>query len=341
MKAFIVTGPRTACVQVIQRWVPEAGEILVRSKAVGICTLDRRLFSGTFPHYPVIGGHELAGEVEWADERQCAFKRGDRVAVDVMNRCGRCHYCLKGSNNVCVDMSKPRRSSEFVIAGGGFAEYVLVPFHQAVKLPDGSNLEEASLVEPLACCLHSIKRAHLSPGETAVILGAGTMGTLHVLLAKLGGAHTIVSDLDDERLRFVQGQGADLTVNPRTHDPVQLVKDYTQGRGADAVFVTANSIKAGEQALAMVARTGRVILYGSLHPAAALQFDWNAIHYQEITVTGSANNSDRDFQEAANLLGSRALSLQPLVSRIISLDELADELMCSPAGKTQRVVVRM
>ena len=341
MKAFVVTGPRTAGVQVIQRWAPETGEILVRTRAVGICTLDRRLFKGPLPHYPVIGGHEVAGEVEWADERQCAFRPGDRVAVDVMNRCGRCYYCLKGSNNICLDMAKPRISSEFVTAAGGFAEYVPVPYHQAVKLPEDFNLEEASLTEPLACCLHSIKRAHLSPGETVAILGAGTMGTIHVLLATLGGAHTIVSDPDEERLRFVQGQGADLTVNPQTHDPVQFVKDHTDGRGADAVFVTASSTKAGEQALDMVAHTGRVILYASLHPAASLQLDWNAVHYREITVTGAANNTDHDFQEAAGLLANRELSLQPLVSRIISLDELADELMCRPSGNTQRVVLRM
>ncbi|MGB8890228.1 MAG: alcohol dehydrogenase catalytic domain-containing protein [Candidatus Korobacteraceae bacterium] len=341
MKAFVITAPRTSGVQTTKRWVPEAGEILVRSKAVAICTMERRLFSGSLPHYPAIGGHELAGIVEWVDSSQSELKAGDHVAVDVMNRCGRCFYCLKGSNNLCVDMSKPRKGSDFVIVGGGFAEYVCVPFQQAAKLPDDVDLAEASLIEPLACCLHSISRTQLSPNDTVAVLGAGTMGTLHVLLAKLEGARTIVSDVDEARLSFVQTQGADLTVNPRIDDPVQFVRDCTEGRGADVVVVAAGFLEAGEQALAMVARTGHVILYASLHPSAALQLDWNAVHYREITVTGSANNTDRDFRQAAALVGSRAVNLKPLISKLISLDELPRELMCSPAGKTQRVVVRM
>ena len=340
MNAFVITAPRRAGVQNIQRWELKAGEVLVRSKAVAVCTLERRLFSGTLARYPAIGGHELAGIVEWADERASALKPGDHVAVDVMNRCGRCSYCRKGSNNMCVELSKSR-SPEFFIAGGGFAEYVPVAAHQAVKVPEHLDLEEASLIEPLACCLHSVKRAQISAGETAAIIGAGTMGTLHVLLAKLRGARTIVSDPDEARLRFVQSHGADLTVDPRSTDPVRFVKDCTDGRGADVVFVTAGSMKAGEQALAMVAPTGRVIFYGSLHPSAALQLDWNAVHYQEITVTGSANNTSADFEEAAGLFASRAVNLRPLVSKVIGLGELPDELSSTPAGDTQRVVVRL
>ena len=85
MKAFIITAPWTAGVQVTKRWALEVGEVLVPSKAVAICTSERRLFSGNLPRYPAIGGHELAGVVEWADERQSDLKPGDRVAVDVIN----------------------------------------------------------------------------------------------------------------------------------------------------------------------------------------------------------------------------------------------------------------
>ena len=216
-----------------------------------------------------------------------------------------------------------------------------MPAHQAVKLPEDLDLEEASLIEPLPCCLHSIKRAQLSSGDTVAVLGAGTMGMLHVLLAKLQGARTIVSDLDEARLIFAQRQGADITVNPGISDPVQVVKDCTDGRGAGAVVVTVSSMNAGEHALAMVARTGGVVFYASLHPLAALQLDWNAVHYQEITITCSEGKTDREFREAASLLGSRAVNLRPLISKLISLEELDEELMSSPAGETRRVVVQI
>ena len=89
------------------------------------------------------------------------------------------------------------------------------------------------------------------------------MGTLHVLLAKLAGAIVIVSDPDESRLRFAEQHGADHTVNPQMIDPIEFIRDHTAGRGADAVIVTAGDLIAGEQALEMVARSGRVIFYAS------------------------------------------------------------------------------
>ncbi len=341
MRAFVITAPRTAGVQWIKCCEPAPGEVLVRSKAVAICTMERRLFSGGLPHYPVIGGHELAGIVEWADQRQSAVRPGDRVAVDVMRRCGRCYYCGKGSNNICLELGKSRSDSDFKIVGGGFAEFVSVPIDHVVKLPEHVELQEASLIEPLACCLHSIHRAQISSRDTVAVLGAGTMGTIHLLLAQLEGACTIVSDVDDARLGFAQTLGADFTVNARTTDPIEFVKDRTEGRGADVVIVAAGFRKAGEQALGMVARTGRIILYASLHPSEPLQVDWNAIHYQEITITGSANNTDQDFRQAADLLSNGAVNLKPLISKLIPLEGLFEELKTSPSGKTQRIVVQM
>lgn len=341
MKAFVITAPQTGGVQQIARWVPAPGEVLVRSRAVAVCTLERRIFAGAAPRYPVIGGHELAGVVEWVDGDQPGLKPGDRVAVDVMRRCGHCRYCRQGSNNICVEMNLPRRNSEFAVVGGGFAEYVAIPARQAIKLPEDLDLGAASLIEPLACCLHSIKRARVAPGDTVAVFGAGTMGVLHVLLARHAGARTIAIDPDEARLDFARRLGADFVLDPGSDDPARFVKDRTEGHGADVVIVAAGSMTAGEQALETVARTGRIVLYASLQPTAPLPLDWNMVHYKEIVVTGSANNTDADFREAAGLVSDRAVDLQPLVSRRIDLDELSGELLSSPRGKTQRVVVQL
>ena len=263
MMAFVITGPRTASIQAIDRDAPGLGEVVVRSKAVAVCTLERRIFSGAKKLYPCIGGHELAGIVEWVDESRSDLRCGDHVAVDVMVRCGYCVHCREGNDNLCVELLKPRKNSKFLSVGGGLAEYINVPSNQAFRLPKSLSLEQASLIEPLACCLHSVKRAHISSGVTVAIIGAGTMGTLHVLLAKLAGAIVIVSDPDESRLRFAEQHGADHTVNPQMIDPIEFIRDHTAGRGADAVIVTAGDLIAGEQALEMVARSGRVIFYAS------------------------------------------------------------------------------
>jgi L-iditol 2-dehydrogenase len=341
MRAVVITSPKTASLQHIKRWSLDPGELLVRCKTVAVCTTERRIFSGDRPLYPTIGGHEFAGVIEWVDENDPELKPGDYVAIDAVNRCGRCYYCTKGHNNLCVDMYKSRKNYGYILIGGGFAEYVTVLRNQVVKLPKSVNLEDASLIEPLACCIHSIKKAQLSFGDVVAIVGAGTMGAMHVMLAKLMGAKVIISDVDEARLDLVKRVGADVTVNPHMDDPVKVVKDHTGGRGADAVIVAASAKVAGEQGLAMVGRFGRVVLYASLHPSGTLDVDWNHIHYEEITLTGTEGKSSDDFRQAAELLGSGAIDLCPLISKVISLEELPDELASKPAGYTQRVVVRL
>ncbi|MBI3951815.1 MAG: zinc-binding dehydrogenase [Acidobacteria bacterium] len=341
MRAVVITAPKTASLQHIERWPPEPGEVLVRCKTAAICTTERRVFSGELPLYPTIGGHEFAGVIEWADESETNLRSGDRVVVDHVNRCGICYYCIKGHNNLCVHIYESRKSSDYVLIGGGFAEYTTPLASQIVKLPEGLDLEEASLIEPLACCIHSIKKAQLCFGDTIAIIGAGTMGAMHVMLAKLLGTQIIVSDIDEARLKLVRELGADLTVNPQVSDPVRVVKDYTEGRGADAVIVAAGSKAAGEQGLAMVGRLGRVVFYSSQYPPGMLEVDWNQIHYKEILLTGTEGKTGKDFREAVKLLGSGAINVCSLISRVISLEELPEELASRPTGETQRVIVRL
>jgi len=340
MQAVVITGPKAASLQQIERWSPQPGEILVRCQAAAVCTTERRVFSGDLPYYPAIGGHEVAGVVEWVNDAATDLKPGDRVTIDNDNRCGCCYYCIRGHHNLCVDMFKPRKQSGYIMIGGGFAEYTTMLPSQVLKLPDSVTMEEASLMEPLSCCIHSIKKAQLSFGETIVIVGAGTMGVIHAMLAKLLGARTIVSDIDEARLSLVKQLGADVVVNPTVDDPLQVVKDHTGGRGADAVIVAASTKKAGEQGLTLVGPSGRVVFYASLYPKGMIDLDWNRMHYQEITISGTEGHTPKDFHEAVALAESGAVNLNPLISKIISLAELPSELASKPAGETQRVVVK-
>jgi threonine dehydrogenase-like Zn-dependent dehydrogenase len=340
MKAVVITGPGEASVQHIERWSPDPDEVLIRCEAAAVCTTERRVFAGHLPYYPAIGGHEVAGVVEWVGENRSSLKPGDRVAIDNANRCGHCYYCIRGRSNLCVDIFKPRKASNYVIIGGGFAEYTTMRADQVLKLPDNVSMEQASLMEPLSCCINSIKKAKVSFGDTVAIVGAGTMGAIHLLLAKLLGARTIVSDIDEARLEFVKQFRPDVVVNPTLKDAVQVVKDQTEGRGADAVIVAASTRKAGEQGLLFVGPAGRVVFYASLYPKGMIDLDWNRVHYQEITVAGTEGHTERDFHEAVTLAGTGAVDLSPLISRIISLEDLPSELASQPAGETQRVVVK-
>jgi|SRR5262245_5307775 len=340
MNAVIITAPQTASLEQIERFSPKPGELLVRCRATAICTAERRAFSGEMEFYPLIGGHELAGVIEEVNDPGSDLKPGERVAVDTHIRCGQCHYCLKGLNNQCIRMFEIPKDAKYVIMGGGFAEYITAMPRQIIRLPDHVALEDASVMEPLSCCIHSIKKARLSFGDAVVVIGAGTMGVMHTMLAKLTGARVIISDPDEARLSQARAGGADVTVNPQRDDLTTVVKDHTQGRGADAVIVAASVRQAGEQGLACMGRGGRLVLYASLHSKGMLDLDWNRIHYQELNITGSEGATGSDFREAVALFSQGAINVRPLISRIISLEELPEELAAKPAGETQRVVVR-
>jgi L-iditol 2-dehydrogenase len=338
MKAVVITGPRAASLEHLDPWPPRPGEALVRCQAAAVCTVERQLFAGARGSYPAVGGHEVTGVVEQVDDPEAGLVPGDRVVLDAVPRCLRCDYCLRGQDHFCAERHRPWRPGGFVRIGGGFAEYTTVPARQALKLPGHVTFEEGSLVEPLACCLHSVRRCQLRAGDT-LLVGAGTMGCLHLLLARRAGVRVVVSDVDESRLRFAAELGAAGTVNPSAADLAAVVRDLTAGRGAEAAAVTAASAEAAEQALAAVAPLGRVVLYASCHPPLRLALDWNRVHYAEYTVTGSAGKTAEDFHDALDLLGRREVDLCPLIARTISLADLPGELAASGCGPG-RVIVR-
>ncbi len=339
MRAAVFTAPGRIELQEIERFTPVAGEVLVRTKASAICTTERRVFTGELKGipFPIIGGHEFSGVVQAVEGGPTELRPGDHVVLDAVRRCGYCHYCLRGASNLC--QNRRVQKGEFLILGGGFAEFVTLPFKHVHRLPKEISFAEAALTEPLACCLRSFKKGRVVFGDTILILGAGTMGALHAMLGKKAGARSIVSDLDDARLEFVKSIGTDTVVNPTRTDLPTFVKEMTDGRGADVVFVTASHEQAGQQALESVGRLGRVVLYASLH-GGKLTADWNQIHYRETSIVGTEGKTEDDFSRAVALMASRGLPMPSLVSKCIPLDQLAEELTRHPVGSTQRVVVR-
>ena len=173
------------------------------------------------------------------------------------------------------------------MVGGGFAQFISIPAGRLFRYSGHASPEEAALAEPLACCIHSTKRGRIQSEDAVAILGAGTMGALHLLLSKMRGAKVLVLDRDRVRLRL----GADCTIDVSREDAAAAVKRGTGGRGADAVFVAASSGSAGEMALGLAGKAGRVILFASTHPPESLQVPWNLLHDREVALEGSVGNT--------------------------------------------------
>ena len=340
MQTFVMTGVGEGSIRELDRFEPAPGEVVLRTRAAAICTTERRIFSGDVAiPFPVIGGHEVSGTVVEATDRGCGLKAGDRVVLDGVIRCGQCFNCVRGNNHLC-DRRYDADCRGYRIVGGGFAEFVTAPASRLFRYSGRVPPEEAALAEPLACCIHSMERGRIRSGDAVAILGAGTMGLLHLLLGKMRGAEVLVLDRDRARLRLAKRLGADCTIDVSREDAEDAVKRRTGGRGADAVFVAASSRSAGETALRLAGMSGRVILFASTRPPETLQVPWNLLHDREVTLEGSVGKTAEDFRAAVALISNGSVDLEPLVSKVIALSELAAELPRTPAGAVQRVVVR-
>ena len=339
MKAYVMVGPKESEIRQIEWFQPDPGEVVVRTEAAAICTTERRVFAGALKiPYPVIGGHEISGTVAEVNDPDSDLKPGDRVVVDAVGRCGGCHYCVTGFSNLCV-RAYSRGRNGYRVVGGGFAEYVTISAKRLFRVSGDVPFKEAALTEPVACCLRSLQRARLGFGETVAVVGVGTMGTLHVLLAQKMGARVVAVDLDPDRLELARKLGATHALNPTRGDVAASIQSFTEGRGADVVFVAASTLGAGQSALDLVGKTGRVVFFASIHPPENLSVPWNLLHHKEVSLIGTVGKTENDFRRAAAMLSSGALDVSPIISRTIGIEQLDDELSSTPAGDAYRVVV--
>ncbi len=345
MRVAVFHGARDIKVNRLERPAPQPDKVLVRVTRTGICTFERRIYSGLQSRVPMpsIAGHEVAGVVEDAPA-STGLRPGDKVALDLVFRCGRCYYCVRGWDNQCERLySEGLMWQGHHIIGGGFGEYISVDPAKVFKVDDDVPHHIVALSEPIGCVLHSFSKTTVTLGDTVAIIGAGTMGSLHAVLARLQGCKVLVSDSDRERLAFATDKlGVDMVVDPTDGDPVAAAKELSDGRGVNAVFVTAGVPAAAEQAIAMAGKYSTVVLYGSTHPPAKFQLDWNRVHYNEIRIDGTESRTRADVRKASALLPKLKEQLEPIVSRQIPLEELPKELERGvPSGAVQRVVVNM
>ena len=232
------------------------------------------------------GSRSGKGGGDVPSERQDAGLRHDRRRTGIDPGTRPLRAGVRGHSHLC-DRRYDVRSRGYTMVGGGFAQFISIPAGRLLRYSGHASPEEAALTEPLACCIHSTKRGRIQSEDAVAILGAGTMGALHLLLSKMRGAKVLVLDRDRARLRLARRLGAGCTIDVSSEDAASAVKRGTGGRGADAVFVAASSGSAGEMALGLAGKAGRVILFASTHPPESLQLPWNLLHDREVALDRS------------------------------------------------------
>lgn len=323
MKTAVYYGPRD--VRIEEKEVPEIGdkELLVEVHVCGVCGTDVKTVLRGHPLIkpPAVLGHEIAGDIVRIGKDVTEHRIGERVVVAPYVPDGTCYYCLRGRYTLCTGLYEESPTP------GGFAEFVKVPpsivKKGTLEIPNTVSYEEAALTEPLACCLHGIEECHVGVGDCVAIVGDGPIGLMHLQLAKFKGATKIIlSGQLNDRLRLAEELGASVTVNETEENPVKKVMDETNNRGGDAVIVAVGSVAAVEQGLKLVRKGGIVNLFGGFPGQSELKLDPNLIHYSEVTVTGTFGFSHINFARALQLISTRSVKMNKLITHRFKLDEV-------------------
>jgi 2-desacetyl-2-hydroxyethyl bacteriochlorophyllide A dehydrogenase len=260
MKAAIIEKPGDIRVRTVDDPTPGRGEIVVKVGACGICGTDLHIADGEFPPtpYPIVPGHELAGELVALGPDVAGLAEGQRVAVDPSLYCGHCRFCRVGKGNLCENWDAIGDT-----VSGGFAEYVAVPAANAYAVPDTVSYRHGALIEPLSCAVHGMHVLSPRMGDSFLVVGAGTMGLMLLQLALRGNASRVaVADLSEERLARARRLGATST----TTDMTSLRDD--EDLGFDCVIDATGVPQVIEASFDMVKRGGKLLVFG-VAPAEA------------------------------------------------------------------------
>lgn len=343
MKAAILRAPNV--LEVADMATPQAGpgELILSIRAATVCGTDLRILSGKKTkgiRFPSVIGHEFSGVVVEAGAGVTGFSTGDRVCMDPVVPCRACAYCKAGLENVC--QNRQAMGYEF---DGAFAQYIRIPAialqaGNVFKMPEGMSFEAAALSEPLACCINGQKNAQVGLGDSVVILGAGPIGLMHAALAKAAGARqVIISEPSAARRQAALERGVSYACDPTQENLLDLVKQKTEGLGADVVILAIGVPALANEALNLVRKGGRVNLFAGFSQGDMSSIDVNLIHYNEITVTGASALSRSGYELALNMLSTGQIDATSLITHRYGVDDSLAAFAAAASGAAIKVAI--
>jgi 2-desacetyl-2-hydroxyethyl bacteriochlorophyllide A dehydrogenase len=318
VKAAVLAGPRRFHLETVPDPYAGAGEALVRIEAAGICGTDYRIWTGERGvRYPLIPGHEFIGEVVAVGPGVTRIAPGDRVAVEPNWGCGTCDLCRDGLRNLCL-----ARTAVGIDRDGGFAELAVLPELACWPAPPALASDVLLFAEPLAVVARAIGRADPRPGESAAVVGVGTLGLLAIQLLQARGCRVLAVGRTDRRLALARELGADESVAGAGEAVVDAARRLSGRDGVDLVVETAGTPEAVELAVGQVGFIrpgGRVVLTGLPHEPARVQFFW--VVRREIDIRGSMIYRD-EFGDAVALLAAGRIRVEPLLTHRFPLSAI-------------------
>ena len=306
---------------------PKPGELLIQTKACGVCVADTMEWYLT-GRAPLPLGHEPTGVIAGLGEGAVGFKLGDRVAVHHHVPCLICEHCRKGNFTMCATFKNTH------IHPGGYAEYFTASALHAERdvhlLPENLSFEVGTLMEPLGCVIHAIKKANIKPGERVILIGTGAMGLLFIQALKYWG----IRDLIVYELLEWRKQKAKEFDAPHVFTPYEDIKKE-QARmaetfsypGAEKVIIAAKDLSAMRFGMKLAAKGGTILFFATPHPEKWIKLYPSEIFFNELTLTSSYSADHLDTRIALKLLANGAVNGEAIISNTFPIEQLSDAIL--------------
>lgn len=332
MRAAVLRAPRDARVETRPAPRPGPGEVVVQVVASGLCGTDYRIWTGERPvRYPLVMGHELIGHVTDAGPGVDQVPVGAKVAVQPNSSCGRCPLCREGNWNLCL-----ARVTVGIQVDGGFAEAVRVPARQCYLAPADLDDGQLVLAEPLAVVVRAVDRGEARPGQSAAVVGAGTLGLLAVQVLRARGLRVLTVGRTERRLDVARALGAEAVATTASGAHGEAARTFSGREGVDLVVETAGTAAAVAQTVDLVRPGGRVVLTGLPHEPTPLSFF--GVVQREVSLIGSMIYQG-EFPEAIRLLASGAVRTERLLTHRFPLERLPEAFAAHRAPDSIKVAL--
>ena len=338
MKAAVYHGKHDLRVEDFPLRELEENEVLVQVKYCGVCGTDVHIFNGDGGSYavhpPLIPGHEYSGVVAKVGSAVKAVKVGDHVSGDPNDMCGECYYCKNGMQHFCTNNIGIGTTDN-----GAFAEYVITHEKQLYKFSENLSFMEAAMAEPISCCLNGIDLCHIKMGSAVLVIGGGPIGMIMMQLAKrAGAAKLILSEPVEEKRELAMKLGATKTIDPIHEDVTEVLKEYCTN--VDMVIECVGNIHTQEQAVKLAGKKATVMFFGLASPNDSFPLKPDDVFKKELTITSSFINP-YTYERAMQVLESKALDLESLITNVVSLDDIVDVFTKPEYRRTGKVMIKI
>ncbi len=341
MKAAIFYGQNNIQIENLPTIKKNDQNQVLKVLSCSICSYDVRTFrNGNFKVVPpIILGHEICAQiVDTYVEKNCVLYPGTRVSIYPIIPCLNCWYCINKKYNLCNEKKELGSS-----INGGFAEYISIPrsifeIGGVVSVPDCITNEEASLIEPLACCINSINLIKETFFDSVIILGDGPIGILQLMLIKkLHNTKVTIIGKIPRRLEIAKKLGANHTIciqNPGEYNETplkELIKDIHLECFPNIIFVSNNDPLSFKLSLELVNKNGKIILFSGIKnnkdSNEINNFFLNLIHYNQISIIGSFSSTPKDMEDAMKIIETKEIDLKYLISNKFTLRDIHNALL--------------